>query len=342
MVRRRRMAYLRRAMRLTQALAMAAALACSTRPDPRSREEAFGTQPAAPRGAPFDFAKPAEALRLGADEVAVRAGAFGWEGEASWTVARGPTPPVRTAERHRLRQLATGEFEVASEIDPGLGPGSETGREVVFADGMTYARGRWAHWRQRPTDRGRDGRRQRDESFRLAGNIIDLAGPALAVQPAGEVTALGRRARRYVLSLSGELPTDAPPPPGLPSGGLDPETRRRLDFLGGRVPVALAGELVLDATSGAPLAVRLSTVFTERSDPQLRVEVEITARITALGAAVPGVRAPAGALADERKPKGVARALEAAGLRRRSDRGAPEVEDEEAGEEEAPSPSPAD
>ncbi|HET9597516.1 MAG TPA: hypothetical protein VFP65_18145 [Anaeromyxobacteraceae bacterium] len=319
---------------LAFALAAAAALAsCSGRPDARSREEAFAGHPSE-RPQAFDFARPAEALRLGAGEIAARAGSFAWEGEASWTVARGPTPPLPTTERHRLRQLATGEFEVASEIDPGLGPGSETGRDVVYSGGMTYARNRWAPWRERPTDRGRDARRQRDDSFRLAGSIADLAGPALAVQAGGEVTALGRRARRYVLSLSGALPTDPPPPPGLPASGLDPDTRRRLDFLGGRVPTALAGELLLDAATGAPLAVRLSAVFTERADPQLRAEVTVSAHVTALGAAVPAVRAPGNALADERKPKGVARALEAAGLRRRSDRGAAEPEEDEAGDEE--------
>jgi hypothetical protein len=321
-------------MRLTPALALAAALAaCSGRPDPRSREEAFASRTSA-RAAPFDFAKPAEALRLGADEVAARAGSFAWEGEATWSVGRDPTPPARTAERHRLRQLATGEFEVASDLDPGLGPGSETGREVVFAGGLTYARARWAPWRERPTDRGRDARRQRDDSFRLAGSLVDLAGPALSAQPAGEVTALGRRARRYVVSLAGALPVEAPPAPGFPAGGPDLDTRRRLDFLGGRVPIALAGELVLDAATGAPLTVQLSAVFTERADPQLRAEVQVSARITALGAQVPGVRAPQGALADERKPKGVARALEAAGLRRRTDRAAPETDEDEAGDEE--------
>jgi hypothetical protein len=339
MVRGRRMAYLRRAMRLTPALALAVLTACSGRPDPRSREEAFASRPSA-RQAPFDFDRPAEALRLGADEVAARVGSFAWQGDAAWSVGRGATPPARTAERHRLRQLATGEFEVASEVDPGQGPGSETGREVVFAGGLVYARSRWAPWRERPTDRGHAARRQRDDSFRLAGSVAELAGPALAAQPGGEVTVLGRRARRYVLSLSGALPADAPLPPGLPASGADPDTRRRLEFLGGRVPVALTGELVLDAASGAPLAVHLSAVFTERADPQLRAEVEVNARVTAVGAGVTGVRAPAGALADDRKPKGVARALEAAGLRRRSERGAPEPEEDEPGDEE-PARSPA-
>jgi hypothetical protein len=44
--------------------------------------------------------------------------------------------------------------------------------------------------------------------------------------------------------------------------------------------------------------------------------VKLDARVTALGAAVAAVRAPGKVLPDERKPKGVAQALEAAGLKR--------------------------
>jgi hypothetical protein len=330
------MAYLRRRMRLTTLLALAALAACSGRRDERSREEAFAARSAgkaAPR--PFDFGHPADALRMTADEAAARIGAFAWEGEVSWSVARG-APAQRTAEHHRLRQLATGEFAASSEIDPGLGPGSESGREVVFADGMTFARGMWAPWRERPTDRGRDARRHRDDSFRLAGAVADLLGPALAAQPAGEVTASGRQARRFVLSLSGALPTEAPPPAGGTDAGVDPDTGRRLAFLGGRIPAALSGEFLLDGQSGVPLVVRMKATFAERADPQLRAEVELAAEVTALGASVGGVRTPQGVLADERKPKGVARALEAAGLRRRSEAPA-DAEDAEEGEpEEAP------
>jgi hypothetical protein len=66
--------------------------------------------------------------------------------------------------------------------------------------------------------------------------------------------------------------------------------------------------------------------------------VALTARVTALASAVQAVSAPDRALPDERKPKGVARALEAAGLKKRgapaTERAQPEEEsDEEPGEE---------
>jgi hypothetical protein len=326
--------------RTALALALAALAACSGRGAERSREEAFGPGAKREPARAFDFAKPLEALAMTADDAAARLGSFAWDGEVSWSVARGApaaAPPTATAERHRLRQLATGEFEVSADIDPGTGPNAEAGRQVIWANGMTYARSRWAPYRERPTDGGRDARRHRDESFRLAADLAALYGPALAARPSGEVTAAGRKARRYVLSLSGEAPKAAPPPPGLPQGAYDPDTQRRVAFLQGRVPVALEGELLLDAATGAPLAVRMAGAFSQAGDPQLRVEYQLAARVKAIGADVPGVHAPKGALADERKPKGVARALEAAGLRRRAgaEEAAPDEGDEEPAGDEA-------
>ena len=332
------MTYFRRTMvrsRSTSTLALALvaglALACSNRREEGARQRAAVA--AAAQAKPFDFARPLEALRLSADEAAARAGSFAWEGEVSWSVAKPPAAPVRATERHHLRQLATGEFEVSSDIDPGGGAGSETGKQLVFVDGMTYARGRWAPFRERPTDRGRDARRARDESFRLALDLALLYGPALSVQPAGEVTVLGRRARRYVLSLSGAAPKPELPPAGLPGGKYDPETQRRVDFLEGRAPSALAGELLLDAVSALPLSVTMRGAFSQQSDPQLRAEYELSAAVRALGGAVPAVRPPPKARSDERKPKGVARALEAAGLRQREAEPAGAADEDEQAEE---------
>ncbi len=291
-------------------------LACSDRREDGAREKAFTTRGAGQPPPALDPGRPLEALRASGDDAAARAGSFAWEAQVAWNVAKPGITPVRATERHRIRQLATGEFEVSTDLDPGAGPGSETGKQIVFAKGMTFARSRWAPFRERPTDRGRDARRFRDDSFRIAANLADLYGAALSAQPAGETTFLGRRARRYALSLSGAAPREAPAPSGLADGGYDLDTKRRVDFLEGRVPVALAGELLLDAETDLPLSVTMKGAFSEKADPQLRAEVELAAKVKALGARVPGVAPPRDALADDRKPKGVARALEAAGLRK--------------------------
>lgn len=298
------------------------ALACS-RGDPDARARVFGREDR-PREAPpaaLDAEHPEAALALDADEAARRLGSFDWTAAAEWTVAAPgeEARQVHVTEHHQLRQAATGEFEVRAEIDPALGPGSSGGKHVIWTGGMTYARALPAPFRERPTDRGRDARRFRDESFRLAGTLATLLGPALRVEPAGEARLLGRAARRYRLSLAPGAKPPAPPapPPGAPAP--DPDTARRLAFLHGRVPVAADGELLADAATGAPLRVRLSAAFEVANAPGVKAQVELLAEVKALGATVAAVTAPAAALPDERKPAGPSTALEAAGLKKRGE-----------------------
>ncbi len=335
------MAYLRRLMpspRIARPLALlafvlAAVCACSSRHGEQARAQDVPSRTPVrgqeQRPAAHDPGRPLEALHASADEAVARAGSFDWEARVTWSVAKPGLAPVRATEHHEVRQLASGDFEVAMDLDPGTLPGSETGKRILFVKGMTYARGRWSPFRERPADHGQGARRHRDESFRLAADLADLFGPALSAQPAGDASFLGRRARRYVLSLSGAVAREAPMPAGLPDAGYDADTRRRVDFLQGRVPTALEGEILLDAETALPLYVAMKGAFSEKSDPQLRADVELTAQVRALGALVAAVAPPKSALADERKPKGVARALEAAGLRKPP---AGEELDEEEGE----------
>lgn len=301
------------------------ALACS-RSDPEARARVLGREDRPRESAPaaLDPQHPEAGLALDADEAARRLGAFDWTAAAEWTVAAPgeEARQVHVTEHHQLRQSATGEFEVRAEIDPGLGPGSSGGKHVVWTGGMTYARALPAPFRERPTDRGRDARRFRDDSFRLAGTLAALYGPALRLEPAGEARLLGRTARRYRLSLAPPAPGVEPPaPPPPPAGGPapDPDTARRFAFLQGRVPVAADGELLADAETGVPLRVRLSGAFEVAGAPGVKAQVELLAEVKALGAAVGAVTAPAGALPDERKPAGPSTALEAAGLKKRGE-----------------------
>ncbi|HEY7724654.1 MAG TPA: hypothetical protein VH880_04940 [Anaeromyxobacteraceae bacterium] len=317
-------------MQIGRALALAAALAACSRGGGAEDRGQPRILEAAPAPAPFDWSQPASALAMDGDEAARRIGSLEIQATISWSVGRGPeSQRLRMAERHVVRQLAGGDFHALSELDPGAWHGAETGREVVFAGGATFARSRWSPFRERPADRGAEARRRRDESFRLAGDLATLYGPALRVDPGGEGAVLGRAARRFALSLlrGAAMPAPPPPPAALPPSGYDEDTRRRLDFLEGRVPLALAGEMALDAGSGVPLLVRMKGVLGERGDPELRAEFELEARVAAVGAAVGPVAAPR-ALPDERKPRGVARALEQAGLRRRGEAKGEEPRDE--------------
>jgi hypothetical protein len=276
--------------RVTLALLLVAT-ACSREGDDSAGRSRLLGRDEAPATTGFDFSRPADALRLDGDALARRLGSFEWSAGVEWSVVRSgdDATQVRAVERHRVRQSARGDFEVSADLDPGLGPGSETGREVVLAGGMTYARAKYAPWRERPTDHGRDARRFRDESL----------GLARAVAP----------------------PPPAPRPAGAPEP--DADTKARLRFLEGRVPVAADGELVLDAATGAPLRVRIAGAFAVKDAPELRATVELLAQVRALGGEVQAIAVPKGALPDERKPAGVAGALDAAGLRKRGEAAKP-------------------
>lgn len=275
-----------------------------------------GPAPTEP-GASFDWKQPRATLDLDAAEAARRIGAFEWAAQVAWRVHRGEGTRAATAtERHRLVQAADGAFEVESVVDDGRGPGSETGRHIIHVNGTTYARGRWAPFRERPTDRGRDASRFRDESFRIAGDLAAICGPALSLVERGTTTVLGRPARVYALTLDRSALKDVARLPDPAGRTTDRETQLRVEFLEGAVPRSIDGELVADASTGVPLRVRLQATLGVPTDGALRAEVTIDARVTGLGEGFAGVRPPDKALPDERKPRGVAQALEAAGLKR--------------------------
>ena len=320
-------------MRLPAVLAVAALAACSSPEDRAARARLFSAGEERAAAAPFDWERPELSLAMDADEVAARLGSFDWEATVTWTVWRGKEAGrARVVEHHRLRQAGSGEFEVQSDLDPGGPEGAETGKRVIWANRMTYARSRFAPfgaWRERPTDRGRDARRYREESFGVAADCLSLAAP-WKLAPAGEAVFLHRQGRRFALSLDARAGREAPSRAGVhpPDGGPDEDTRRRLAFLDDREPVKLEGELIADAASGAPLKVHLRAAFRVKGDPEARAEVEVASQVKALGAAVAAVAPPREVLPDERKTRGVARALEAAGLRKRG-----QAEEEEAPDE---------
>jgi hypothetical protein len=306
---------MRRTILLALVLALPA-LGCTRNEAPREQLPAGAKGPP-----PFDWDRPAAALGWSPDEVAARLGSFDWTGVASWSVSRGDRK-IDVSERHAVRQLASGDFAAEGTVDPGRGPGSEGGKRVLWTKGMSYARSLYpagGAWRERPDDHGRDARRFRDESFLLAGELSALLGPALTASPAGTGAALGRPARRFALSLDRGRFTPGPsrlssePPPG----GPDADTKVRLALLDGREPIDASGELLLDAATGVPLSFRLSTLFGVKGDPDARVRVDVEGRVTGLGGEVAAVDPPARVLPDERKPRGVARALEQAGLRKK-------------------------
>jgi hypothetical protein len=302
-------------------LAVVLLAACSSPEDRAAKERLLASDQVRSAPVAFDWSRPEAALRTGAEETAVRLGSFEWTATVGWTVGRGSSSPDRlhVTEHHRVRQLVEGDFEVQSDLDPGQGSGSESGKHVVYAGKMTYARGLYAPfgaYRERPTDRGRDARRYRDESYGVLADAAGLLGTGLELKPAGSGTFLSRSARRFTFTLARSGFTSSIARRPEPD---DEDTRRRLQFLEGRVPVQASGECLLDADTGVPLKVTLRGVFQVKDAPEVRAELELSAQLKTFGAATPPVLRPKEFLPDERKPKGVARALEAGGLKKRGE-----------------------
>ncbi len=325
------------ALVLSLAAALFGAAACSRRGDAQEKRRVLSQETAQAAAATFDPGHPEASLAMRADEAARRIGSFDWTAAADWTVARegDDAAPIHVTERHRIRQSVNGEFDLESEVDPGLGRGSDTGRAIVFAGGMTYAKSTYAPFggfRERPTDHGRDARRFRDETFGVVADLAALYGRTLAVEPAGDAEILGRPAKRYRFSLAqGQAPPEPPAGRTFASGGPDEDTKRHLAFLEGRVPVEASGELLADAATGVPLSARLKGAFVLKSDAKARTQVEVLAQVKAIGAGVAAVAAPRSVLPDARKPLGVEDALEAAGLKKKKteEKGAREEPGEE-------------
>ncbi len=305
---------------LAAALAALTLAACS-RGDVAARNRIFAHAEGDEAKATFDPERPERALALDADEVADRLGAFQWSGAVEWSIDRPAGTPLHVTEQHALRQAASGAFEVRADVDPGLGPHAVTGKHVIWVDGMTYARALPAPFRQRPTDRGRDARRYREDSFGLVRTVAALVGPALRLEPAGEGEVLGRQARTYRFTLGEGTPrAEAAAPAGFRAD--DPDTALRQGFLAGARATKAEGELELDVATGAPLRARLTATFSAppagKAAPP-RVTVTVATKIAALGGEVKAVLPPPSALPDERKPAGPSAALEAAGLKKRGE-----------------------
>ena len=188
-----------------------------------------------------------------ATRAAARLGSFEWEagrvvdGVARPRLAARCTPPSATASA----SSPPASSRRRRDVDPGPGPGSETGRSVVWAGGTTFARARHrrsgsapptaAATRAASATRASGSRRRRG-----------APRPRARLRPAGEATALGRPARRFTLSFARRC---APRRRRAAAGPVrpTPDTRARVAFLEDAVPVALDGELLVDARTGAPL-----------------------------------------------------------------------------------------
>jgi len=198
-------------------------------------------------------------LSISADEARARIGPhvqsttveFRWVRDAEDD--DGSDREVKLAEDRYVALGAANDFHVRIEND------ERQGMEWVKIDGVSYARSRYARFRERRRDRG-SSEHVVASAYATLEAFNELVHGGMVLTPAGEETFEGRRAIKYELSL-GPLrkieTSKALPPVEYPKGGPDLDTALRLAALEEGRPSAVTGTLTLDQETGVPLAADL-------------------------------------------------------------------------------------
>jgi len=285
-------------------------LSCKRSEDQAAKQRIFS--PEEPVGALAEAKEPLDAgrladdprlaervVRMGQAEVAARLGAHKGQTRAQFAWFRGPGAPdggsdVALAEETTLLQAANGDFSVRQEND------RNQGFEMVWAKGEVFVRGLFGPFRKRRTDRT-DPERVRELAMGALPTFERLAH-GLKLQKAGEATVEGRKVVRYQVTGSAARPPAAERKdlpkleyPVQPDGGRgpDPDTSRRMEVWQKEEPTRVAGTLVVDAQTAAPLAADLQGHFRVPGEGGPAAELDLHSVLTVSGVGKdPGVQPP--------------------------------------------------
>jgi hypothetical protein len=240
-------------------------------------------------------------VRMTQAEVAARLGAHKAQTRVQFAWFRGAGAPdaggsdVALSEETTLLQAANGDFSVRQEND------RNQGFELVWVKGEVFVRGLFGPFRKRRTDRS-DPERVRELALGALPTFDRLAH-GLKLQKASEATVEGRRVFRYQVTGSAGRPRpperdDLPRleyPAAQADGGRgpDPDTARRLEMWEKEEPTRVAGALVVDALTGAPIGADLQGHFRIPGSQGAAAELDVHSvlAVSATGKD-PGVRAP--------------------------------------------------
>lgn len=158
---------------------------------------------------------------------------------------------------------------------------ADYGREAIFAGGKLYLRPRHQRWHEREPEAASEPAALRDEYFGALGAAWELLAPGAELTDRGAIEVAGRAGRKIEIVRA---PSAAKPPREALAQRKWRETRT-ID--------AVAGEVILDAARGAPLAVKLSgTVGFVRDGRRFAMKVTVEGAISEIGTAV-AINAPA-------------------------------------------------
>ncbi len=152
---------------------------------------------------------------------------------------------------------------------------ADYGREILFLDGQLYLRPRYQRWHGRAPEVPDEPATVRDTFFEAIAATWDLLAPGTELTDAGTVQVVGRNGRKIIVKL-------APTPR---TAATEPLAQRK--WREKRVVEAVAGEIVLDADTGAPLSVKLQGIVSfARDGRRFSMKLNCDASASAIGTAV--------------------------------------------------------
>jgi len=160
---------------------------------------------------------------------------------------------------------------------------ADYGRETTFVGNKLYLRPRYQRWHERAPETPAEPSELRDAYYGAIGATWDLVGHAAELTDRGRVQVAGRGGRKIEVKLS-------PSPARAPR-----ETLAQRKWREGSSVEALAGEVVLDAETGAPLALKLAgTVAFSREGRSFVMKLELDSTVSAIGVPVAIAAPPEG------------------------------------------------
>lgn len=277
-----------------------------------------------------DPARIDRVLSISAREAVARLGPHVQNAKVSFRWSRDDGgKQVKLTENRMVALGERGDFHVRIEND------QHQGMEWVKVDGVSYARSRYARFRERRRDRG-SSEHVVDSAYETLGTFRDWTHGALKLTPAGTATVAGRRAIRYDVTLGTPHPPRERPLPDavFPKDGPDPDTALRLAALEKGRPTSVRGSLLVDAETAVPLQAQLEAAVVVPGEQEARLELAVDLRVEGVGQK-PRIAVP-DHIEDAPRPPGVVAILEAYGIARKGEAEAEAQQQEPTGENPAP------
>lgn len=151
---------------------------------------------------------------------------------------------------------------------------ADYGRETTFIEGRLYLRPRYQRWHARDPESPDEPGELRDRYFEAVAATWDLIAPGAELADRGAAQVAGRAGRKIEVTRAAE-PGE---PPAEPIAQRKWREQRSID--------AVAGEIVLDAERGVPLAVKLTgTVGFSRDGKRFAMKVAVDSAVSGIGTA---------------------------------------------------------